>query len=203
MFIEPFIRRQSLGWVEVICGGMFSGKTEELIRRLKRAQIANQKVIIFKPAVDKRYDEVKIVSHDDNSIHSTPVASSQEILTLSNGFEVIGIDEAQFFDEGLPEICEQLANKGLRVIIAGLDMDFMGKPFGIIPHLLSRAEYITKVHAICVKCGNLASYSFRKTKSDDTILIGEKDHYEPRCRTCFLEGMEEKNVNNQELSGNS
>ncbi len=195
MFIEPFIRRQSIGWLEVVCGCMFSGKTEELIRRLKRAQIANQKVIIFKPIIDNRYHEKKIVSHDENSILSTPVSASKEILESSDGFEVVGIDEAQFFDKNLPMVCEQLANKGLRIIAAGLDMDFMAQPFGIMPELLSKAEFITKVHAICVRCGNLASYSFRKTQNEDTILIGEKNHYEPRCRSCFMEGMENKNVN--------
>jgi thymidine kinase len=188
MFIEPFIRQQSIGWVEVICGCMFSGKTEELIRRLKRAQIASQKVTIFKPFTDKRYHESKIVSHDANSIPSKPVSSSKEILTLSDGYEVIGIDEAQFFDAGLPEVCEELADKGLRLIVAGLDMDFAGNPFGVMPHLLARAEYVTKFQAICVVCGNPASYSFRKTADENTILIGEKEHYEPRCRKCFRKG---------------
>ena len=193
MFLEPYLKPQRTGWIEVICGCMFSGKTEELIRRLKRAKIANQKVEIFKPKIDNRYDEIKIVSHDTNSIHSTPVSSSAEILALSKDMEVVGIDEAQFFDDELPMICDQIAANGIRVIIAGLDMDFTGKPFGTMPTLLAKSEYITKVHAICVKCGNLASYSYRKTENEATVLVGEKDHYEPRCRHCFLEGMKGRN----------
>ncbi|GDX51624.1 thymidine kinase [Bacteroidota bacterium] len=189
MFIEPHIRQQQTGWIEVICGCMFSGKTEELIRRLKRARIANQKVEIFKPQIDTRYHSSNIVSHDENYISSTPVSNSQNILLLANEIEVIGIDEAQFFDGELPMVCDKLAAKGARVIIAGLDMDFTGKPFGPMPQLLARAEYITKVHAICMICGNLASYSFRKSKYDATVLLGEKDHYEPRCRHCFDKGM--------------
>jgi len=189
MFIEPYIRQQRAGWIEVVCGCMFSGKTEELIRRLKRAKIANQKVEIFKPQLDTRYHETKIVSHDENAIHSTPVSNSQNILLMVKDIEVVGIDEAQFFDAELPYVCEKLAAGGTRVIVAGLDMDFSAKPFGPMPQLLARAEYVTKVHAICVVCGNLASYSFRKTKNDETVLLGEKDHYEPRCRNCYNEGM--------------
>lgn len=189
MFIEPYIRQQRAGWIEVVCGCMFSGKTEELIRRLKRAKIANQKVEIFKPQLDTRYHETKIVSHDENAIHSTPVSNSQNILLMVKDIEVVGIDEAQFFDAELPYVCEKLAAGGTRVIVAGLDMDFLAKPFGPMPQLLARAEYVTKVHAICVVCGNLASYSFRKTKNDETVLLGEKDHYEPRCRNCYNEGM--------------
>ncbi len=189
MFIEPNKRQQHTGWIEVICGCMFSGKTEELIRRLKRAKIANQKVEIFKPQIDTRYHTNNIVSHDDNYISSTPISNSQNILLLANEIEVIGIDEAQFFDNELPLVCDKLAAKGARVIIAGLDMDFSGKPFGPMPQLLARAEYITKVHAICMLCGNIASYSFRKSKIDATVLLGEKDHYEPRCRHCFEKGM--------------
>lgn len=189
MFLEPYAKPHRNGWIEVVCGCMFSGKTEELIRRLKRAKIANQKVAIFKPQLDTRYDEVKIVSHDENSIPSTPVKQASDILSMVKDMEVVGIDEAQFFDESLPQVCEELANHGIRVIIAGLDMDFAAKPFGPMPQLLARAEYITKVHAICVKCGNLASYSFRLSDIDSTVLLGAKNHYEPRCRTCFNEGM--------------
>ncbi len=189
MFLEPYAKPHRNGWIEVVCGCMFSGKTEELIRRLKRAKIANQKVAIFKPQLDTRYDEVKIVSHDENSIPSTPVKQASDILSMVNDMEVVGIDEAQFFDMMLPQVCEELANKGIRVIIAGLDMDFAAKPFGPMPQLLAGAEYITKVHAICVKCGNLASYSFRLSDIESTVLLGAKNHYEPRCRTCFNDGM--------------
>jgi thymidine kinase len=189
MFIEPYIRQLRAGWIEVICGCMFSGKTEELIRRLKRAKIANQKVEIFKPATDIRYHEMNVVSHDENHIPSTPVSHSEQILLLSDEKEVIGIDEAQFFDMELPRVCDVLAAKGIRVIAAGLDMDFTGKPFGPMPLLLAKAEYATKVHAICMVCGNLASYSFRKSKEKSQVLLGEKDLYEPRCRACFLDGM--------------
>jgi thymidine kinase len=189
VFIEPYIRQQRAGWIEVVCGCMFSGKTEELIRRLKRAKIANQKVEIFKPATDTRYHQSNIVSHDENFIPSTPVQHSEQILLLADGIEVIGIDEAQFFDLELPRVCDVLAAKGLRVIIAGLDMDFTGKPFGPMSDLLAKAEYATKLHAICAVCGNLASYSFRKTSQSTQIVLGEKDVYEPRCRGCFMEGM--------------
>ncbi|MFN4882636.1 MAG: thymidine kinase [Bacteroidota bacterium] len=192
MFLEPYEKPHRNGWIEVVCGCMFSGKTEELIRRLKRAKIANQKVAIFKPMLDTRYDEVNIVSHDENSIHSTPVKSATDIPLLVADTEVVGIDEAQFFDESLPQVCEDIANRGIRVIIAGLDMDFAAKPFGPMPLLLARAEYITKVHAICVRCGNLASYSYRLSDIDSTVLLGAKNHYEPRCRTCFIEGMSMK-----------
>lgn len=188
MFIEPQ-RNIKNGWIEVICGSMFSGKTEELIRRLKRAKIAKQKVEIFKPSVDVRYDETAVVSHNANSIPSTPVTSAQSILLYTNDIDVVGIDEAQFFDDQLPEVCQILANKGIRVIIAGLDMDFKGQPFGTIPALMSMAEYVTKVNAICMKCGSVASHSFRLIKEDATFLLGEKDAYEPRCRKCFNEGM--------------
>ena len=192
MFIEPHINGARRGWIEVICGSMFSGKTEELIRRLKRARIANLKVEIFKPSLDTRYHEQKIVSHDENMILSTPIDNSQTILLLANGVDVIGIDEAQFFDDQLPEVCDQLAASGARVIVAGLDMDYTGKPFGQIPFLLSKADYITKLHAICVKCGNIASYSFRRAVGGGQVLLGEKDLYEPRCRHCFREGEKEK-----------
>ncbi len=190
MFLEPNVNKSKSGWIEVVCGSMFSGKTEELIRRLKRAKIANLKVEIFKPMIDTRYHETQVVSHDSNAIMSTPVSSSQNILLLSNDVEVVGIDEAQFFDEGLPEVCEQLAKNGVRVIIAGLDMDFQGRPFGPIPALLAKAEYITKVHAICVRCGALANHSYRLVESDTRVLLGEKESYEPRCRDCFTKGME-------------
>ncbi len=189
MFLEPNVNKSKTGWIEVVCGSMFSGKTEELIRRLKRAKIANLKVEIFKPQIDTRYHETEVVSHDSNSIMSTPVSSSQNILLLSNDVEVVGIDEAQFFDEGLPDVCEQLANRGIRVIIAGLDMDFLGRPFGPMPALLAKAEYITKVHAICVRCGALANHSYRLVESDTKVLLGEKESYEPRCRECFNKGM--------------
>ncbi|MFN8284728.1 MAG: thymidine kinase [Chitinophagales bacterium] len=188
MFLEPNVNKSKTGWIEVVCGSMFSGKTEELIRRLKRAKIANLKTEIFKPQIDTRYHETEVVSHDSNSITSTPVPSSQNILLLSNDVEVVGIDEAQFFDDGLPDVCEQLAAKGIRVIIAGLDMDFLGRPFGPIPALLAKAEYITKVHAICVRCGALANHSYRLVESDSKVLLGEKESYEPRCRECFNKG---------------
>jgi thymidine kinase len=175
------------GCIEVICGSMFSGKTEELIRRLKRARIAQQKVEIFKPKFDTRYDEVNVVSHDSNFIHSTPVESSSRILLLANDVEVIGIDEAQFFDDELPQVCETLANRGIRVIVAGLDMDYLGKPFGPLPYLMAIAEYVTKVHAICMKCGNLANHSHRTVGSDSRILLGEQDSYMALCRSCFNE----------------
>lgn len=187
MFIEPSTHHNKKGWIEVVCGSMFSGKTEELIRRLKRAIIANKKVEIFKPEIDTRYDETEVVSHDRNSIRSTPVSHSENILLLSEGIDVVGIDEAQFFDMELVSVCEKLANRGTRVIIAGLDMDFKGKPFGPIPNLLSIADYITKVHAICVNCGDIAVHSYRKTSDDKTVMLGEKESYEPRCRKCFRE----------------
>ncbi|GAC1385864.1 MAG: thymidine kinase [Ginsengibacter sp.] len=184
MFIEPNFKGDRRGWVEVICGSMFSGKTEELIRRLKRVKIANLNAEIFKPALDTRYDEVKIVSHDENKIQSTPVANSQNILLMANNVDVVGIDEAQFFDDQITTVCEKLALQGIRVIVAGLDMDYLGRPFGQMPNLLAIADYITKLHAICVQCGNIASISYRKTAQDGQVLLGEKDIYEPRCRTC-------------------
>ncbi len=175
------------GWIEVVCGSMFSGKTEELIRRLNRARIAKQKVEIFKPAVDTRYDEEDVVSHDANAVKSNPVQSASQILFYAEEFEVVGIDEAQFFDDELVHVCNELANKGKRVIVAGLDMDFTGKPFGPIPQLMATAEYVTKVHAICIRCGNLANYSHRIAKEDKLVLLGETDAYEPLCRKCFME----------------
>ncbi len=187
MFIEPNLTGGRRGWIEVICGSMFSGKTEELIRRLKRVKIANLKVEIFKPAIDTRYDEVKIVSHDTNFIHSTPVENSESILLLAQDVDVVGIDEAQFFDNGIANVCEQLAIRGIRVIVAGLDMDYLGNPFGQMPNLLAKADYITKLHAICVKCGNIANISYRKVSGGGQVLLGEKDIYEPRCRHCAQE----------------
>ena len=185
MFIEPNIKGERRGWIEVICGSMFSGKTEELIRRLKRVKIANQKSAIFKPALDTRYDKQQIVSHDTNAIDSKPVEKARLILELAGDAEVIGIDEAQFFDDELPEICEALAKKGIRVIIAGLDMDYTGKPFGQMPNLLAIADFVTKLHAICVQCGHIANISYRKVINDAQVLLGAKDSYEPRCRSCY------------------
>ena len=188
MFLENTVNHtRRRGWIEVICGSMFSGKTEELIRRLKRAQFARQRVEIFKPEIDVRYDEVKVVSHDSNFIHSTPVPSSSNILLLASAsdVEVVGIDEAQFFDMELVNVCNQLADSGIRVIIAGLDMDYLGKPFGPIPALLATAEYVTKVHAICMRCGNLANHSHRITEGSSLVMLGEKSTYEPLCRDCF------------------
>jgi len=187
MFLENTVDKASgQGWIEVITGSMFSGKTEELIRRLRRARFAKQKVEIFKPRIEIRYSEEEVVSHDDNSIHSTPVDSAANIILLASEVEVVGIDEAQFFDDGLVDVCNQLAYSGVRVIIAGLDMDYRGKPFGPMPKLMSIAEYVTKVHAICVRCGNLAHYTHRLSEDDKLIVLGETDIYEPLCRVCYL-----------------
>ena len=177
------------GRIEVICGSMFSGKTEELIRRLRRAKFARQHVEIFKPTVDVRYSDVNVVSHDDNSISSTPVESAQNILLLASGVQVVGIDEAQFFDDGLVDVCNQLANNGVRVIVAGLDMDYMGNPFGPMPKLMAIADDVLKVHAVCVRCGALAQFSHRLAKTDKLVLLGETDSYEPLCRKCFLKAI--------------
>ena len=186
MFIENNLSSiHKKGSIEVICGCMFSGKTEELIRRLKRAQLAKQKIEIFKPAIDTRYDEIKVVSHDRNSIHSTPVASSSTILLLAADVDVVGIDEAQFFDHELINVCNQLASSGTRVIAAGLDMDYLGQPFGPVPALMAIAEHVTKVHAICMKCGEIAHYSHRTVEESSLLVLGETDHYEPLCRSCF------------------
>jgi thymidine kinase len=185
MFLETTNNERKRGWIEVICGSMFSGKTEELIRRLKRAQFAKQKVEIFKPSVDTRYDEFKVVSHQGIEILSTPVPSSANILLLATDVDVVGIDEAQFFDNELPYVCNQLADRGIRVIAAGLDLDYTGKPFGPIPNLIATAEYVTKVHAICMQCGNLAYVSHRKTNDENLVMLGETDSYEPLCRNCF------------------
>ncbi|HET6990944.1 MAG TPA: thymidine kinase [Bacteroidia bacterium] len=193
MFLEnPLHSPKRRGSIEVVCGSMFSGKTEELIRRLRRAKIAKLKVEIFKPAVDTRYHEEKVVSHDANEIHSTPVPNSSNILLLANNVDVVGVDEAQFFDMGLVQVCNQLANQGVRVIVAGLDMDFKGNPFGPIPALLATAEYVTKVHAICMRCGNLANHSHRITGGNDLVQLGELDSYEALCRDCFFETMKKE-----------
>jgi len=192
MFIEnPTNKSERRGWIEVITGSMFSGKTEELIRRLKRARIAMQRVEIFKPTVDTRYSENEVISHDENTILSTPVSTAGNILLLANEVDVVGVDEAQFFDEGLSGVCNQLADRGIRVVVAGLDMDYMGRPFGPIPGLIATAEYVTKVHAICVRCGNLAHQTHRKMKADKLVLLGEKDLYEPLCRKCYNEAVKE------------
>ncbi len=186
MFLENKINSdRKHGWIEVIAGSMFSGKTEELLRRLRRAKIAKQHVEIFKPHIDIRYSTDEVVSHDANSILSTPVETSGNILLLSGNVDVVGIDEAQFFDKGLTEVCHKLANQGIRVIVAGLDMDFKGKPFGPMPDLMACAEYVTKVHAICMKCGDLAHFSHRLSKDDKLVMLGEKVEYEPLCRRCF------------------
>ena len=187
MFNEDNYETSRRGCIEVICGSMFSGKTEELIRRLKRAKIARQRVEIFKPAVDKRYSDDEVVSHDSNAIHSTPVDNSRSILLMTNDVDVVGIDEAQFFDPGIVDVCRILADSGVRVIVAGLDMDYLGKPFGPMPDLIATAEYVTKVHAICVRCGNLAHHSHRLTADNALVMLGEKDTYEPICRHCFAE----------------
>ena len=189
-FLENSIRvTGKKGSIELITGSMFSGKTEELIRRLRRAQFAGQKVEIFKPSLDKRYSETRVVSHDDKSIISTPVDNASAILLLAGDVDVVGIDEAQFFDDSIIEVCDTLADNGVRIVIAGLDMDFMGKPFGPIPALLAVAEYVTKVHAICMRCGNLAQSSFRKSEDSQVVLLGEKNLYEPLCRNCYNEAL--------------
>ena len=185
----PRLRR---GSIEVVCGSMFSGKTEELIRRMKRAQFAKLKVEIFKPAIDVRYSEAEVVSHDRNAIQSTPVDSSQNILLMAHDVDVVGIDEAQFFDEGLVELCTELSDRGIRVIVAGLDTDYRRIPFGPMPALLSLADDVSKVHAICVECGHTANYSYRLVDSDRRVLLGEKNEYQPLCRKCYLRRMKEK-----------
>ena len=185
MFLENTVnQKEQFGWIEVISGSMFSGKTEELIRRLKRAQFARQKVEIFTPSIDTRYSEDSVTSHDSNKIRSTSVPAAANIPILADNCDVVGIDEAQFFDDQIPVVCEQLALKGMRVIVAGLDMDYQGKPFGQMPNLLAIADYITKLHAICVVCGNIANVSYRKINTGPRVLLGEKNIYEPRCRIC-------------------
>ena len=188
MFLEKDSNNSKrTGWIEVVCGSMFSGKTEELLRRLTRARIARQKVEVFKPGIDKRYDDEDVVSHDSKKSSSIPVENAAQILFYAEDFEVVGIDEAQFFGDELVSVCNELANNGKRVIIAGLDMDYLGKPFGPIPQLMATAEYVTKVHAICMRCGNLANYSHRTVQNDKLVVLGETDAYEPLCRKCFLE----------------
>jgi thymidine kinase len=193
MFLEKDTNSESrTGWIEVVCGSMFSGKTEELIRRLNRARIAKQRIQIFKPQIDKRYSDENVVSHDASSVPSIPVQSASQILFYANEYDVVGIDEAQFFDDELAGICEKLANAGVRVIVAGLDMDFQGNPFGPIPTLLAKAEYVTKVHAICMQCGNLAQYSHRKIEGNKLVMLGETESYEPLCRKCYNEAKRKK-----------
>lgn len=188
MFLEPSFRGQRSGWIEVICGSMFSGKTEELIRRIRRARIAHQRTAIFKPRTDTRYSEREVVSHDANSLLSVPLDQARDILSQVAEVQVVGIDEAQFFDDALTEVCEALALRGIRVVVAGLDMDYRGRPFGPMPQLLAVAEYITKVHAICQHCGSLATHSYRLSGEEQVLLLGEKKEYEARCRTCFSRG---------------
>ena len=192
MFLEnPVNHKEQFGWIEVICGSMFSGKTEELIRRLRRAQFAKQRVEIFKPAVDTRYDDTFVVSHQGSEIRSTPVPAAANIRILADGCDVVGIDEAQFFDDEIVAVCNDLANAGIRVIVAGLDIDFKGKPFGPMPALMATAEYVTKVHAVCTRTGNLAHYSFRKADNDNLVMLGETNEYEPLSRAAFYKAMKE------------
>lgn len=195
MFLENTVNhKEQFGWIEVICGSMFSGKTEELIRRLKRAKFAKQKVEIFKPEIDRRYDDEEVVSHDENSIRSTPVPAAANIRLLADTCDVVGIDEAQFFDDEIISVCNDLANRGVRVIVAGLDMDFKGNPFGPMPNLMATAEYVTKVHAVCTRTGNLAQYSFRKSTKEDLVLLGETDEYEPLSRAAYFKAMLKEKV---------
>jgi len=202
MFLENTVNHiEQFGWIEVICGSMFSGKTEELIRRLKRAQFAKQKVEIFKPAIDVRYDEEKVVSHDANEIRSTPVPASANILLLADDVDVVGIDEAQFFDEEIVTVCNDLANRGVRVIVAGLDMDFKGNPFGPMPALMATAEYVTKVHAVCTRTGNLAHYSFRKVANEEVVFLGETQEYEPLSRAAYYKAHLKEKVKEIKVKG--
>jgi thymidine kinase len=200
MFLENTVNhKEQFGWIEVICGSMFSGKTEELIRRLKRAQFARQKVEIFKPIVDTRYQEDHVVSHDENTIRSTPVPAAANIRLLADDCDVVGIDEAQFFDDEIITVCNDLANRGVRVVIAGLDMDFKGNPFGPMPYLMATAEYVTKVHAICTRTGNLANYSFRKSDDDKLVLLGETEEYEPLSRAAYFKAMLREKISKIEV----
>jgi len=199
MFLENTVNHsEQFGWIEVISGSMFSGKTEELIRRLKRAKFAKQRVEIFKPAVDIRYDDEDVVSHNESRIRSTPVPASSNIRLLANNVDVVGIDEAQFFDDEIVAVCNDLANRGIRVIVAGLDMDFKGNPFGPMPALMATAEYVTKVHAVCTKTGNLAHYSFRKSQEDSLVLLGETQEYEPLSRAAYYKATRDKHKNQEE-----
>ena len=201
MFLENTVNhKEQFGWIEVICGSMFSGKTEELIRRLRRAQFARQKVEIFKPSIDVRYNEDMVVSHDANEIRSTPVPAAANIPILADGCDVVGIDEAQFFDDEIVRVCNDLANKGVRVIVAGLDMDFKGNPFGPMPNLMATAEYVTKVHAVCTKTGNLAQYSHRIAKSDDLVLLGETEDYEPLSRAAYYKATMREKIRNMKVN---
>ncbi|MDG2108931.1 MAG: thymidine kinase [Flavobacteriaceae bacterium] len=194
MFLEnPVNTNEQFGWIEVICGSMFSGKTEELIRRLKRAQFAQQKIEIFKPVIDLRYDDELVTSHDQNQIPSTPVPAAANIPILADGCDVVGIDEVQFFDNEIIHVCNNLANSGIRVIVAGLDMDYQGNPFGPMPGLMATAEYVTKLHAICSRTGNLANYSYRTSSRDDLVILGEKENYEPLSRSAFFNAKKKKN----------
>nr|WP_042291002.1 thymidine kinase [Nonlabens ulvanivorans] len=196
MFLENTVNhKEQFGWIEVICGSMFSGKTEELIRRLKRAQFAQQKIEIFKPAIDVRYDEENVVSHDSNEIQSTPVPAAANIPLLAADCDVVGIDEAQFFDDEIVTVCNDLANRGIRVIVAGLDMDFKGNPFGPMPALMATAEYVTKVHAVCTRTGNLAQFSYRKTNNENVVMLGEQQEYEPLSRGAYYKAMLAHKVN--------
>lgn len=195
MFLEnKASRNNKRGWIEVICGSMFSGKTEELLRRIRRAEFANQQIELFKPAIDTRYDEVEVVSHNENSMVSTPVHNSSEILLYVNmeTVQVVAIDEIQFFDDGIVDVCNKLANAGIRVIVSGLDMDYLGNPFGPMPRLMAVAEYVSKQHAICTHCGDLAQYSHRIVATEGQVLLGEKDSYEPLCRHCYNEAMKKE-----------
>jgi thymidine kinase len=205
MFLENTVNHtEQFGWIEVICGSMFSGKTEELIRRLKRAQFAKQRIEIFKPIVDTRYDDEMVVSHDANEIRSTPVPVASNIRLLANDVDVIGIDEAQFFDDEIVAVCNDLANRGIRVIVAGLDMDFKGNPFGPMPALMATAEYVTKVHAVCTKTGNLANYSFRKTINEDIVFLGETQEYEPLSRAAYYKAIisQREEIEKEKISKN-
>jgi thymidine kinase len=200
MFLENTVnQKEQFGWIEVISGSMFSGKTEELIRRLKRAKFARQKVEIFKPTIDNRYDDEKVISHDSNEIRSTPVPAAANIPILADGCDVVGIDEAQFFDDEIVQVCNDLANRGIRVIVAGLDMDYKGNPFGPMPALMATAEYVTKVHAICTRTGNLANYSYRKSKNDSLVLLGETEEYEPLSRAAYYKAMIREKVIKMEV----
>ena len=203
MFLEnPLNHKEQFGWIEVICGSMFSGKTEELIRRLKRAQFANQKIEIFKPAIDNRYDDQMVTSHDSNQFPSSSVPAAANIPILANDCQVVGIDEAQFFDDEIVEVCNDLANRGMRVIVAGLDMDYQVNPFGPMPALMATAEYVTKVHAICTQTGNLAQYSHRKSDQEDLVLLGEKDDYEPLSRAAFFKASTKRNLKKESKKNN-
>ena len=204
MFLENTVNQnEQFGWIEVICGSMFSGKTEELIRRLKRAQFAKQKIEIFKPSVDNRYDDELVTSHDQNQIRSTPVPAAANIPILASECDVVGIDEAQFFDSEIVQVCNDLANRGIRVIVAGLDMDFQGNPFGPMPALMATAEYVTKVHAVCTETGNLAQYSHRKSKDNNVVVLGEKDLYEPLSRAAFFKIREQESLESKKKKNNS